>query len=420
MTSDGARLRIACSGLVAADHGSVSSAGFVILRELLRRGHEIVLFSTKAYVYPVELIEGEGLGYVDCTNARIDRVVARFGSGRAGWVAAKIAHRLFTRRIMRAMRQSHAQRAYSVELFLGTWAFGRVPGLPVVSWVQGPPGTDARSIHRHRRDILRLCGRREYAQLRAYAIYRSSRLGRPVFRHTDICICGSASSARMLVDHFGLDAERVRTLPYPIDLEVFAPLPGRPCGQRSELLWVGRVVPRKRLDLFLDAGALLIASGRDVRLTVIGGFAFADGYRQLLDEFPYPDRLTYVPRLSRDEVRDRLQTATVLVQPSEEENFGSSVAEALACETPVVVGPTNGTGDYVGAGGVIFDEYAPTSVAAAIAAVLHDTARDPARVHVAARQAAVDHLAVVRVADGLERAMAWCRTSATNAPTRAI
>lgn len=409
MSAESGQLRIACSGLVAADHGSVSSAGFVILRELLRRGHEIVLFSTKAYVYPAELIENNRLGYVDCTDARVDAVVARFGSGRAGWVAAKLAHRLFTRRIMGAMRRSHAQCSYDVELFLGTWAFGRVPGLSVVSWVQGPPGTDARSIRRHRREIIRLCGQREYAQLRAYALYRSSRPGLPAFRHTDVCICGSADSARTLVQRFGFDAARVRALPYPIDLDAFAPLAVRPAAQRYELLWVGRVVPRKRLDLFLDAGALLIAEGRDVTLTVVGGFAFAEGYRRLIDDFPYPDRLTYLPQLPREEVRDRLQTAAALVQPSEEENFGSSVAEALACGTPVVVAPGNGTGDYVGIGGVRAADYSPASVAAAIAELLDQMARDGAPTHEAARRAAAEHLGVERVVDGLESAIEVAR-----------
>jgi len=42
-----------------------------------------------------------------------------------------------------------------------------------------------------------------------------------------------------------------------------------------------------------------------------------------------------------------LAEVDVIAQPSEEENFGSSVAEALACGVPVIVGATNGTGDYV-------------------------------------------------------------------------
>jgi glycosyltransferase involved in cell wall biosynthesis len=186
---------------------------------------------------------------------------------------------------------------------------------------------------------------------------------------------------------------------------MFRPDPNRQRHPIDEIVWVGRIVPRKRLDLFLDAGAQLIADGRNVRLTVVGDFPFADGFRRLLDEFPHPERLTYVPRLPRDDVRSLLQTASVLVQPSEEENFGSSVAEALACGTPVVVGPTNGTGDYVDAGGARFSDYRPKAVAAAIAEVLDRLGRAPHDVGAEARRAALTHFSPDQVVDGLESAL---------------
>lgn len=45
-------LRIACSGLVAANAGSISSVGFLVLDGLLARGHEIDFYSKSSYVYP--------------------------------------------------------------------------------------------------------------------------------------------------------------------------------------------------------------------------------------------------------------------------------------------------------------------------------------------------------------------------------
>lgn len=387
------------------EYGSVSSAGHMILEELLARCHEIDFFSSRSYVYPGLLIERGGLTYFDCSQPRIDSATARLRTARARMFAGKLVHSRWARGVVRAMRRRHDERPYDIELFLGQWAFGRVPGVPVVSWVQGPPGTDARSVRRHRADIVRLCGVREYAMLRAYARYKDSRLGRPAFRHSDVCICGSRMSAQILVDEYGLRSERVHALPYPIDLAAFAPRdPGRSPAAPLELLWVGRVVPRKRLDLFLGAGEELIDGGWDVKLSVIGGFAFARGYRELLERFPHPSRLEYVPQLPREQIAARLRRAAVLVQPSEEENFGSAVAEALACGTPVLVGPTNGTADYVGAGGARFGEYTSHALAAALRRILCEAERDPT-LHVAARRAAEDNLSVERVVDALEAIM---------------
>jgi len=396
------RLRIACSGVVGAEDGSVASAGFEVLQELLRRGHEVDFFSKRTYVYPERLVAHPGFTYTDCDQPRLDSLIARLRHEYTRWLGIQMGNAMYMRRIVRAMSRRHRDRGYDGELFLGQWAYGRVPRLPVVSWVQGPPGTDSRSVIRHATVIRSLCGWKEYAKLRGYSWYRSSRFGQPPFQHTDISICGSLGSEETLVTRYGLSPVSVRVLPYPIDLEAFRPGP-TPCdGATAEMLWVGRIVPRKRLDLFLDAGAHLIRTGTDIQLTVIGGYPFADGYHELIERFPFSDRLTYVPRLARDQVRRCMQSASVLVQPSEEENFGSSVAEALACGTPVVLGPSNGTGDYMGNGGERFSEYSAASVADAIDRTLGLMAHSGGGVRAESRKAAVEHFAVDRVVDCLE------------------
>ena len=43
-------------------------------------------------------------------------------------------------------------------------------------------------------------------------------------------------------------------------------------------LWLGRIVPRKRLDLFLAGSELAIRQGVDLRLTIVGGVGFIPGY----------------------------------------------------------------------------------------------------------------------------------------------
>jgi len=97
-----------------------------------------------------------------------------------------------------------------------------------------------------------------------------------------------------------------------------------------------------------------------------------------------------------------MQNATVLVQPSEEEDFGSSIAEALACGTPVVVGPSNGTGQYIGNGGESFGEYTAASVAQAIERILRVCTPTACPLRLAARKAAVQHFRIGDVVDSLE------------------
>jgi len=71
------------------------------------------------------------------------------------------------------------------------------------------------------------------------------------------------------------------------------------------------------------------------------------GYEKLIASFPYPGRLTWERSVPREDVPALLARHDILVQPSEEEDFGSSVAEAQACGLPVIVGATNGNADYL-------------------------------------------------------------------------
>jgi glycosyltransferase involved in cell wall biosynthesis len=71
--------------------------------------------------------------------------------------------------------------------------------------------------------------------------------------------------------------------------------------------------------------------------------------------------------VSQAEVLDYLREADMVVQPSECEEFGHAIAEAMACGVPVVVGPTNGTREYAPpAGSVVIDHYEPASLADAL------------------------------------------------------
>jgi len=255
-----------------------------------------------------------------------------------------------------------------VDLWLGDWSHGR--GLrPVVSFVQGPPGTDARSVLRHREMIERLAGRSTYRKMAVYARWRLS-AGLPDFRNSDHIILGSQWSVDHMVEQYQIAQTRLHAIPYPIDLQTFSPVQtSRPAQQRLRILWLGRFVPRKRLDLFLDALAIAIRQGVDVEAWVIGKSGFVPNYERLISEFPFPDRLTYRSELLRKEVPKLMSEVDLLVQPSDEENFGSSVAEALACGVPAVVGATNGTGDYICDRSIRLSDSRSETLSAAIAEI---------------------------------------------------
>jgi glycosyltransferase involved in cell wall biosynthesis len=123
---------------------------------------------------------------------------------------------------------------------------------------------------------------------------------------------------------------------------------------------------------------------------------------RLLDRLP-PDRFEYLPRVEREQIPDLLRRTDVLVQPSEQEDFGSSVAEALACGTTAVLGPTNGTRAYIGDAAFPFESYEADDVAAAMRRAVQAIRQDPEQVRRRARQAAEREFALPAMVDRLER-----------------
>lgn len=362
-------LRLHSTGFVSADAGSVASANAVLLSGLLDRGHKVTFYTKPSFVDPRPALNGQvdsgRFQLVDCTNHWGDgvrRKVVPSGGALWGYAWGQLDAATYNRGLVRAMRRDATQ---GVDLWLGDWARGRGTR-PVVSFVQGAPGTDARSVFSRRDLITRLSGAWTWGKLATAARLRLH-ASLPPFRHSDHVVVGSSWSRGCLIDRYGLPPDRTHAVPYPIDLHAFSPPPTAAAKSAPlRLLWLGRFAPRKRLDVFLDGLALAIREGADAEAWVVGSSAFAPGFEQLLQAFPYLDRLRHWPFVPRERVPSMLAEVDVMAQPSDEEDFGSSVAEALACGVPAIVGATNGTGDYVCENSIRLPDDRPESFAAAV------------------------------------------------------
>ena len=343
-------MKIAVSGYVSAQEGSVASANALLLRSLLEDGHEVDFFSKPSFVDPRPCVgEHARFRFVCTDNVGPDRFRAKVQKvPLLGFLACRVDCSTYERLLLKKMRQQHASRRYDLCLWLGDYAPGRIKNLPMISFAQGPPGTDARSIVSRFGEIRRLAGSRRALQWLMLAKLRLSSLGLPPLKHSDHIIVGSTQSKQTLHDCYGIPSAKISTLPYPIDLNMFQPATQpTACSDDLRVLWLGRIIPRKRLDLFLNGIEAAIRQGLQVKATIVGGLGFVPGYEKLIEAFPFPDRLRWIKGMPREQVPALLHQHDVLIQPSDEENFGSSVSEAQACGLPVIVGHTNGNSDYL-------------------------------------------------------------------------
>lgn len=363
---DAPALRLAVFGWVRDGHGSVASAHYQLCRALLAAGHTIDFYADPTFI-PRPDYEDANFGYVPI-EVNLRREVSPRLFPEAGRVLVdRLAGRRRTIRYrehgMIVAASRHAARPYDALLFLGTPPGSTLNGIPTVVWPQGAPQNELHAIRRLAEPISRVSGRGAYVKVRLYYEVKDQLVWSWARRHNLVL---ASDFARREAIRFGVAADRVCVAPYPLDLERFSPAP-IPTGPVRRVLCVGRLDPRKRIDLLVDAISLLASRRDDLRVEVVGRDGYLKGWNEFVQRAGASLPITYTQAVPHTEIRRRLQEADVLVQPSEHEEFGSAVAEALACGVPVVTGPTNGTGEYApSAGSASFDRYGPVSLARAL------------------------------------------------------
>jgi glycosyltransferase involved in cell wall biosynthesis len=158
------------------------------------------------------------------------------------------------------------------------------------------------------------------------------RIAPPLYRGESVVTLSETSKAE-IVEQLGLPAGQITVVPPGID--------GRfsPGGRRDReplVVTVGRLVPVKRFDWFIDAMAKLRADHPELRAVIVGeGYERPDLEAQVRAAGA-EDWLTLPGRLSDDALVDLYRRAWAVVSTSLREGWGMTLTEAAACGTPAV------------------------------------------------------------------------------------
>ncbi len=133
----------------------------------------------------------------------------------------------------------------------------------------------------------------------------------------------------------GISRQAISQVPGGLRTDDGAAIP--PVAGAPEVVYLGRLLTHKRVDVVIRSFAILVEEGRDVRLGIIGIGPEQPSLEALAAELGVASRVTFYGDIeSHDEVLGLVRSATVFLFASEREGFGLAVAEALSLGTPVV------------------------------------------------------------------------------------
>ena len=185
----------------------------------------------------------------------------------------------------------------------------------------------------------------------------------------------------------------VTTVPPGVDIHRFVPLGAAARGRARAsfglppdgrlVVSVSRLVPRKGMDVLIEAAARLATDRRDLTVAIAGAGRDRQRLARLVASTGAPVRL--LGRVSDEELPALYGSADVFAMCCrdrwaglEREGFGIVFLEAAACAVPQVAGDSGGAADAVDDGKtglVVRRPDDPVAVAAALAALLDDDNR---------------------------------------------
>jgi glycosyltransferase involved in cell wall biosynthesis len=130
-------------------------------------------------------------------------------------------------------------------------------------------------------------------------------------------------------------------------------------SDRVEVLYLARLAPRKRPDLFARVAAALSEDFPWVRFALVGpDEGEADRVQATIAGSGFADRIAWEGPLAPDATVDRLRRAAIYVLPSVDEPYPMSVLEAMSVGLPVIVTDTCGLASAVAdhAAGLVVDD----------------------------------------------------------------
>ncbi len=162
---------------------------------------------------------------------------------------------------------------------------------------------------------------------------------------------------------------QIHAVPGGMDGEKFSP-----SGAASvyDLITVGNLIPRKRVDIFLHTVALLKASCPTIKAIILGDGPLRQSLENTVKELNIEENVYFAGH--QPNVEDWLRNSKIFVLSSMSEGLSQALIQAMLCGLPAISSNVGEASDLVitGVNGFLVDDFSEESFAENIAYLLRD------------------------------------------------
>jgi glycosyltransferase involved in cell wall biosynthesis len=239
-------------------------------------------------------------------------------------------------------------------------------GVPVIATIHHPIPIDRNLDIANTTNLLKKLGLMRW--------YSFCTMQRRVAKRMDRIITVSRSSAKDLEHHLEIPHNKLRVAPNGVDTNLFKSDDSVHKEPNSLILINSGEKPIKGVRYLLKALQLLQGEAQ-AKLTVVGNTSADGQHLKLVGEYGLEDTVTFIGRISTEELVKRYSMSEISVVPSLYEGFGLPAAEAMSCGLPVIATTAGALPEVVGqdgGAGILVPPADPDALAAAIKRLLCD------------------------------------------------
>lgn len=162
----------------------------------------------------------------------------------------------------------------------------------------------------------------------------------------DKIITVSNSTKKSLVEYYCVNENRVCVVYNGVDLELIDSVEVHEKYENT-ILFAGRLAPHKHVDHLLKVVKSLKKDIPSIKLIIVGTGVEKENLISLTQEYGLKKQVQFLENLDYPELIIEMKKSNLLALPSTREGFGMVLAEANACEIPVVAYASGGVVEVV-------------------------------------------------------------------------